>query len=1220
MFKNELTSWYKISVPYPNPRHSQVQVQRHATVRSRSEDTSQSGPEQALEGTGPTLGTTALNESFDTNVLDHSRALLHTLDNNVTLQQWCQCGSPPVSCSVRPQHKRDTSPHGTGVQSLSYDVAEAPCPVAGLTTAPGPSVTLLQHQGHTVPTLFQVRTRHIQVFAQFGGALCPGTSFDVQPCSTHKQCPLQDGCGGRFRCSSARPAVQRDQDCEDGLDEARCEDSHYACDTQKSPPNSDLTGRGMEEGLGEEGRDPKRRKGGEEEEQMETSSSSSLLAPFQEQINSPGVSDRLASVSLVADLDDGIMSQGHPCKKCLDTPLHNSNTEHMRHQQPPQQQRKTQEQQGRTGKREHGILQGEGAGVEAGRERGKISMKTCHPSEGRKFERTFKPVRPILILGSSNVGRVPPIEDSRFQMEVFPGTRLQHVTSLLSRVEVAPQCDSAAVVSVWLLLLSPVRAEAPVSCRWSDYGPWSLCDPCSSTKVRTRHIQVFAQFGGALCPGTSFDVQPCSTHKQCPLQDGCGGRFRCSSGRCIRTELLCNGDQDCEDGLDEARCEDSHYACDTQKTPPNSELSGRGYNAVTGQLRASVLNTLSFGGQCRRVFSADSGTHYRLPHNLLRYDLQVTVDNEESDESYESSWSYMKHVQTKALFTNYKQTFHHELSENKAHRVIVLKNRVVLGHFQNSAPAYLTLLQPPPAHLRDALPVRGGPGGQYTALLQLQRHAMQSTSTTDIEYQRCWRKVKRRLFRKKVTVTCERLTQALASEDGFQRSSMPIAVKIVGGDVSLIAALSVLDLQNPERNGQHYDNWAASVRDFPQVIEPKLRPLYDLVKEVPAQDSRSSTSDGPWSSSSQSRTPVSADPVRTTGPLCCQRASAPVCVDLGRPEKPVRAGPTDARRLELLVAVESVLRSGGGSQCVGLSVERTSCEDPDMEHLRLMEPQCLGLSVPPPKTCPAPPALPNGFVLSPKDMYLLGDRVEFSCIHGYHLQGGAVSTCTEQQKWSTERRRCEVSACSAPELQTHVTVSPLKQSYEMGESVSLSCPPGLHLDGEVSQSMCSSSLQWSPSPEHTRCQTASTAPPAPSGLKCAPWQNVGRRGCVCKTPAQCPPSLLLCADLGPLKRALGVCQLGALRCLGRSFSLLTDEQCSWEEPSCESCGPGTRCDESSHKCVCGSVSKCPPDSTPLCAIFGASGVAVTTSECEVGVRRCNRETVRVTGVEPCPES
>ena len=45
--------------------------------------------------------------------------------------------------------------------------------------------------------------------------------------------------------------------------------------------------------------------------------------------------------------------------------------------------------------------------------------------------------------------------------------------------------------------------------------------------------------------------------------------------------------------------------------------------------------------------------------------LQVTVDNEESDESYESSWSYVQHIQSNALFVHDRRSFHKELTENK---------------------------------------------------------------------------------------------------------------------------------------------------------------------------------------------------------------------------------------------------------------------------------------------------------------------------------------------------------------------------------------------------------------------------------------------------------------------------------------------------------------------------------------------------------------------------
>lgn len=45
--------------------------------------------------------------------------------------------------------------------------------------------------------------------------------------------------------------------------------------------------------------------------------------------------------------------------------------------------------------------------------------------------------------------------------------------------------------------------------------------------------------------------------------------------------------------------------------------------------------------------------------------LQVTVNNDESDESYESSWSYIQHIQANALVGHDRRTFHKEITESK---------------------------------------------------------------------------------------------------------------------------------------------------------------------------------------------------------------------------------------------------------------------------------------------------------------------------------------------------------------------------------------------------------------------------------------------------------------------------------------------------------------------------------------------------------------------------
>lgn len=58
----------------------------------------------------------------------------------------------------------------------------------------------------------------------------------------------------------------------------------------------------------------------------------------------------------------------------------------------------------------------------------------------------------------------------------------------------------------------------------------------------------------------------------------CERSFCTPAGQCISQSLVCNGDQDCEDGLDERGCEPagSQLSCDLEKMPPNSDLVGKG--------------------------------------------------------------------------------------------------------------------------------------------------------------------------------------------------------------------------------------------------------------------------------------------------------------------------------------------------------------------------------------------------------------------------------------------------------------------------------------------------------------------------------------------------------------------------------------------------------------------------------------------------------------------
>ncbi|EDL75730.1 complement component 7 [Rattus norvegicus] len=375
------------------------------------------------------------------------------------------------------------------------------------------------------------------------------------------------------------------------------------------------------------------------------------------------------------------------------------------------------------------------------------------------------------------------------------------------------------------------RASSPVNCEWDSYGPWSECNGCTKTQTRRRSIAVYGQYGGHRCVGSAFETQSCNPERGCPTEEGCGDRFRCFSGQCISKSLVCNGDSDCEeDGADEDRCEgaESRPSCDTVKPPPNIELTGNGYNALTGQFRNRVINTKSFGGQCRKVFSGDGRDFYRLSGNILSYTFQVKIDNDFNYEFYNSSWSYVKHTSTdytssssnRFLFFSSSSNRHTQSSSTKeiymkkSYKLLVVQNTVEVAQFINNNPEFLQLAEPFWRELSH-LPTLYDYSAYRRLIDQYGTHYLQSGSLGG-EY--------RVLFY---------VDSGDVKHRGNQGRVLRGEPSVIGGGPGFVADLSFLDLDNPAGNRQRYSSWASSVTSLPQVIKQRLTPLYELVKEVP---------------------------------------------------------------------------------------------------------------------------------------------------------------------------------------------------------------------------------------------------------------------------------------------------------------------------------------------------------------------------------------------------
>uniref|UniRef100_A0AAX7U5X9 Complement component C7 n=1 Tax=Astatotilapia calliptera TaxID=8154 RepID=A0AAX7U5X9_ASTCA len=742
-----------------------------------------------------------------------------------------------------------------------------------------------------------------------------------------------------------------------------------------------------------------------------------------------------------------------------------------------------------------------------------------------------------------------------------------------------------ARVLPWLLFLFTAKGmcNQEVHCQWGPFGSWSECDSCTKLQTRTRSMVVYAQFGGNRCYGERSETRPCETTQGCPIEDGCGNRFRCRSGKCVSQSLVCNGDQDCEeDGLDESNCDISEYiVCSNSVPPPNIEILGLGVDAVSGKSRESVINTKSFGGQCRTIFSGVHNSVYRLPLSTLQYSFLVKVQNDFSDEMYTSKWHYAKDI----------------VKRQTTKKLLVLKNDIEVAQFQTNAPRYIPISEA----FWKAL-VKLPSVYDYSAYRKiLERFGTHYLSAGSLGGS----------FKHFTSISFSAIHYLFKPlKIGTRRSNNLKKVDVEGGGVSHIAALNMMNLDNPERNWEMYSNWAESVRSFPKVIKQKLRPLSELVKEVQCPGLKKLYLRRAIDQYLAESAPCHCRPCRNNGMvvmdgdeckcICKPNTSGPACeqgTEAEGQQGVIHGSWTcwsawsscSGGRRSRSRSCSNPYPQNGGQHCIGEPAETSDCEDEELQYLRTMEPQCFDYTLPASQKCGTPPALINGYILDPKDIYLVGSKVEYTCTEGFYLVGHSTIECTADQTWSARPGLCTVTSCQIGLLADGVIASPLKETYGIGELVTFSCPAGKRLTGEAT-AICNPSLDFSPNPADVRCiQDSAPEPSIAPGVQCKLWEKPSRGKCVCKMPIECGSSLKLCATaaVGRKSVLLDVCKMNALQCMGKKYMTAEDSTCIW--PQRDTTG-------------------CTEDET---------AATQTMSECEAGLRRCKGEKVFVVSIQPC---
>ncbi|KAK7135655.1 hypothetical protein R3I94_014346 [Phoxinus phoxinus] len=827
---------------------------------------------------------------------------------------------------------------------------------------------------------------------------------------------------------------------------------------------------------------------------------------------------------------------------------------------------------------------------------------------------------------------------------------------------------SSAAITHAVSVRSIRSVSQPVHCQWGPWSPgsWSACDGCSKTQTQTRSIAVYSQFGGQPCTGSSTRTQSCMSTKVCPLEEGCGERFRCRSGKCISQSLVCNGDHDCEYGSDEHKC-DSREICDLQKPPPNVELTGQGFDAVRREARGTVINTKSFGGLCRKTFSGDHMDLYRLPQSVLRYTFQVTAKSDFTDESYSSSWHYLNHreTHTKTKGTDYGHddyVFHDELFQSQSKNLLIMKSDVDVAQFQNQAPEYLplseefwkALLSLPVAYDYAAYYKvlerfgthyisEGTLGGQFRLFMAVSKDDMNKLLSVQRDYKHCVKTSHSILFIIRwTTEKCSEQTLNLFLHSYASITKNAMTTNIIGGDPGYIAQLSMLDKNTPLENGRMFSQWSGSVQNFPKVIKTKLRSLHELVKEVPCAGVKKHHLKRAIETYLNEKHPCRCRECQNNGLrvldddickcVCKPGTKGQACED-GTPEDEQPGvihgdwacwSSWSACREGRKSRSRSCSRPApsGGRDCIGNAVETTACEDAEeLDYLRTMEPHCFDDTITLRESCKTPPFLANGFVLYPKDAYPVGSKIEYACIEDYHLIGDPIAECQESLDWLRYQIECKKTQCDGPRLPPDVTGSPWKLSYNIGEAVSLSCPEGKVKEGP-GEIRCNAGLSWSPQPKETSCLTVFNSTTV--SVQCQPWENLAKDKCVCKVPYECKASLEICAT--DVKRGrsqrLSLCKVQAMRCLGHQYTLAEDSACQWIQRSstaCPHCTIWESCDEQTNSCRCKTSEECSSLDAwiRVCVQQDGASAPVTMTECEAGVRKCRGEAVHIVNIQPC---
>ncbi|XP_071991648.1 complement component C6 isoform X2 [Engystomops pustulosus] len=854
----------------------------------------------------------------------------------------------------------------------------------------------------------------------------------------------------------------------------------------------------------------------------------------------------------------------------------------------------------------------------------------------------------------------------------------------------------------------------PINCQLGDFGPWSECDPCLKKQFKVRSLQRPSQFGGQSCAGQLSESQPCIPTKLCYMEQAdCTKKFQCDTGRCIERKLKCNGDNDCGDNSDERGCSKKPDGQRTYENIPGVQLMGNGFNFLSGESRGEVLDTSVFGGRRQTVTGNATGPNrklYRLPINLesFKFETKDIVDEVSSDffdsvvnftRSSSQSGAYdrtsgvsggiplLLHGRSNTRRTSsssFKETLKSSYKKNSNY--IRINKVISVSEFKMKqdnpwlSDVFLRALNHLPLEYNYPLYSRifdnfgthyiteGLMGGSYDLLYQYSAEDLQNSGLTEEQSKECCRTetVTRIFFFKKTKVKdyCRTNKMSEKYSGSFLQSSEKSISFVKGGRAEYTGKLAWQRKGSfPENN--IYAEWSASTADNPVVVDFKLKPITDLVKNFPCSVTKRRNLLKAFQEYAGQFDPCLCEPCPnnartvlidaechcvcqpgTYGESCEKKAPdySSVVVDgsWGCWSAWSKCDAFSNRNRKRQCNNPKPLN--GGKTCEGPNTEEEYCYVPLFEDKGALcindeedEKENDKDKPDPERGCKRPEPPENGLFAKDKRWYDVAEEIEIICFSGYEVSGFQFLRCLPDGTWKQEAVECVRTTCPRPSMTTDVHISHFKSEYNVGEVIKLSCPSGFKVTGG-NRYTCGSDYNWRPPiPGELSCKKENKI----SQGDCQPGEKQVGSECVCLSPEEdCGDEEAdLCAYDEKIDNLVTVshCHFLGERCLGtEGLHFTSNDTCrdvnvdwarerrslsktSTKREACgyDFCYDWERCIGSG--CFCLLPYQCPENNDKLFCIKTRTGKPRTVNFCGLGAIKCSKLKAEIVNEGACTQ-